>query len=96
MSIATATRPLQTPRYCWFVPATVPFAQGWRYTLFCPLLGLHGVWFQQATDLEKGLRIPSTGGSADPRPKTQIQIPIALLPDLDSVPHPAVSCLEAS
>ena len=96
MNIATATRPLQTPRNCWFVPATVPFAQGCRYTLFCPLLGLHDVWFQQATNLEKGLRIPYTRDSADPRPRTQIKIPIALLPDLASVPHPAVSCLEAS
>ena len=96
MNIVTANRLLHTPRYYWSVPVTVAFARRCAYTLFCPFLGLHDRRLQQATDLAKGLRIPNMGGSTDPPPKPQIQIPIASLPNHPTVPHPAVSCLEAS
>ncbi len=96
MSMVTANSPLHASYEYRSVPVAASLGRRGQYALFEPLHGLLDWPDQQTIEPVKRLGIADTVRSTDPLRETPTQIPITLLPDLASVPHPAVSSPEAS
>ena len=90
MSIATANLPLHDSCTYWSVAVAVPLGRWRRHVRFYPLYGLRGRCQRHAVDRPKVIGNPMTSFFADPCPKVQTQILIALLPILTAVVRPAV------